>query len=389
LGPPIIVAQASEKHLPWGVWQFSYLSQPEPNLLLLKFSLTKDELVDQLSKIKPPGYYMSTDGGKTWRQSDRQNGYGPLCHRRNGDIVAIEARTSREIPKSNLPSPIGISSNGATKYYTLRDPYKISCDLWQQRYLLRKSAGQNRWERLPMMIKDPVGAVISYDPQGNDHANLGPFGEGGNHILELSDGSLLYIKTSIRLGLDRKPLPKWATYCLRSTDEGIHWTYHGMIACDDENQPLHGYCEPSVTLLPNGSLLAALRTERGWETNQRTGIMYLAQSYDGGKNWSLPRAINPFGVFPCLLMLKNGITVLSFGRPGVNLLFNADGHGDKWEGLTLLVNEGQRFTRTSGYTSLVSTGPDSFLISYDQFDYPNSRGEQRKTIFVREVTVKR
>lgn len=241
-----------------------------------------------------------------------------------------------------------------------------------------------------MMVKDPVGAVVSYDPPGNDYAILGSFGETmGNHILELSDGSLLYIKTSIRLGLDRKPLPKWATYCLRSTDEGIHWTYHGMIACDDENQPLHGYCEPSVTLLPNGSLLAALRTERGWETNQRTGIMYLAQSYDGGKNWSLPRAINPFGVFPHLLMLKNGITVLSFGRPGVNLLFNADGHGDKWEGLTLLVNEGQRFTRTSGYTSLVSTGPDSFLISYDQFDYPNSRGEQRKTIFVREVTVKR
>lgn len=389
LGQPVAVAQAGEKDLPWGIWQFSLLSQPEPGVLLVKFSQTEDKLVDKVSKIHPAGCAMSTDGGKTWQPGDAREGYGMLCHRLNGDILALETPASREIPKNQLPAPAGVSSNGGGDFYTLRDPLKIAPDLLPRWTLLRKPAGQTQWERMAMTIDDPVGAAISYDPPGKDYAILGTYGTGGNHLLELPDGSLLLIKTSIRLGPDRKPQPKWATYCLRSTDNGAHWKFHGMIACDDANQPLHGYCEPSVTVLPDGSLLAVLRTERGWETNQRTGIMYLAQSHDGGRNWSLPRAINPFGVFPRLLALDNGITVLSFGRPGVNLLFNIDGRGDKWEGLTLLVNEGQRFTRTSGYTCLIPTGPDRFLIAYDQFDYPNAQGEPRKTILVREITVVR
>ena len=45
-------------------------------------------------------------------------------------------------------------------------------------------------------------------------------------------------------------------------------------------------------------------------------------------------------------------------------------------------------TRTSGYTNLVATGPDSFLVAYDQFDFPNADGRPRKTILVRAVRVR-
>jgi len=69
----------------------------------------------------------------------------------------------------------------------------------------------------------------------------------------------------------------------------------------------------------------------------------------------------PFGVLPQLLTLDNGVTVLAFGRP--------------------------KQTRTSGYTSLVADGPDSFFIAYDQFDYPNPQGHPRKTILTRRLTV--
>ncbi|MFC1462557.1 hypothetical protein ACFLQU_03020 [Verrucomicrobiota bacterium] len=44
-------------------------------------------------------------------------------------------------------------------------------------------------------------------------------------------------------------------------------------------------------------------------------------------------------------------------------------------------------TRTSGYTSLIADGPDSFIIAYDQFDYPNADGDPRKTILVRRVSI--
>ena len=88
---------------------------------------------------------------------------------------------------------------------------------------------------------------------------------------------------------------------------------------------------------------------------------------------------------PRLLSLENGVTVLSFGRPGVHLLFTRD--GAKWEGLHTLIAEKKRQTRTSGYTGLIAVGPDRFLIAYDQFDYPNEEGQPRKTILVREVQV--
>ena len=40
-----------------------------------------------------------------------------------------------------------------------------------------------------------------------------------------------------------------------------------------------------------------------------------------------------------------------------------------------------------GYTDLVATGPDRFLIAYSHFKHPAENGELRKAILVREVTV--
>ena len=41
-----------------------------------------------------------------------------------------------------------------------------------------------------------------------------------------------------------------------------------------------------------------------------------------------------------------------------------------------------------GYTSLLATGPDRFLIIYSDFKYKNAAGEIRKAIKVREVIVR-
>ena len=136
--------------------------------------------------------------------------------------------------------------------------------------------------------------------------------------------------------------------------------------------------------------------------------MYRTRSADGGKTWEETEKLCPFGVLPQPLTLDNGVTVLAFGRPGVHLLFSRDGKGEEWQNPVHLVvesfegtcvsGEGYGFqkgedpegrpkqTRTSGYTSVVPTGPDSFLIAYDQFDYPDGNGEPRKAILVREIT---
>jgi len=102
-----------------------------------------------------------------------------------------------------------------------------------------------------------------------------------------------------------------------------------------------------------------------------------------------PKVIAPSGVLPKLLKLENGILALSSGRPGVQVRFSED--GEKWtEPLDFVpVTEADPHKDTCGYTSLLATGPDRFIIAYSHFKHPNEKGELRKAIMIREVQVTR
>jgi hypothetical protein len=118
--------------------------------------------------------------------------------------------------------------------------------------------------------------------------------------------------------------------------------------------------------------------------------MYVFTSADAGATWTQPRVFAPAGVMPRLLELENGVLVLSSGRPGVQLRFNADGKGEAWsEAVEMLPYENQKRHVSCGYTQLLATGPDRFLMVYSDFVYPAQKGQLRKAIKVREVTVTR
>jgi len=126
--------------------------------------------------------------------------------------------------------------------------------------------------------------------------------------------------------------------------------------------------------------------------------MYIVYSKDMGKTWSQPKKITDYGVFPQLLKLKNGVIVLSYGRPGIYLRFSTDNgktwgppitlHGVKPEGLTLSKYRKIRYQDTCGYTGLLAIGSDKFLIVYSDTTYYDKKGNLRKRIIVREVDVK-
>jgi hypothetical protein len=80
---------------------------------------------------------------------------------------------------------------------------------------------------------------------------------------------------------------------------------------------------------------------------------------------------------------------LSSGRPGVQLRFCADGRGKTWaQPIELMPYTDETDAVSCGYTSLLATGPDRFLIVYSDFKYKNAAGEIRKAIKVREVIVR-
>ena len=115
--------------------------------------------------------------------------------------------------------------------------------------------------------------------------------------------------------------------------------------------------------------------------------MYASWSKDMGKTWSKPKVITPNGVLPKLLKLENGILVLSSGRPGVQLRFSKD--GKKWSEPFDLVplTEKDPHKDTCGYTSLLTTGPNRFIIAYSHFKHVTDEGLVRKAIMIREVRV--
>ena len=405
LNEPVIVAQSEEAKHPWGVWQFPGITRIRPGLLAVMFSRTIDSGALDAEKHQPAGRRISSDGGKTWKLPKtplRFFGSRNSCTLSNGDVVCLQAPPAADIAKDRLPAPLGSCRHGYGGFYTVRDPLKMP-DGMGRWHLMRRPAGSDQWERRPAAVDDPDGGIPSYDSPDRPHAVM--HWTWLMQVLELPDGSLLNVQYGFRLGPDRKPHPKWESWCCRSTDGGLTWKFQGVIARDDE-QFLVGFTEPVLTVLPDGSLLAVLRTECA-----KSGPMYSTQSRDGGKTWDEPQSFHPFGVLPQLLTLGDGVTVLCFGRPGTHLLFSCDGQGRTWKNLTTLVAESysgtgidpadhgyqigkeargkRKQTRTSGYPGLLATGPDTFLVIYDQFDLPNAQGQPRKTILVRRVTVTR
>lgn len=397
---PTVVAQTDKERHPWGVWQFPGITRLDKHLLEVTFSRTVDSAsLDSAKKRYAPVAFTSADNGQTWLEAKQAFGASSACTLRNGDIICLEGPEEVDLPRKELP-PGTPWDHGYNGVYTMRDPLRMPENL-NRHFLLRKPAGQDEWERTPAAMDDPDGAITCYDPPKADHAVVR--WRRCHYIQELPDRTLLGVFYGARLGPDRKPYPKSQSYCLNSIDGGKTWHFLSVIARDD-NHPLAGYTEPFVSVLPDGSLLAVLRTECA-----KTGPMYRTRSIDGGKTWGAPEKLWPFGVLPQLLTLDNGVTVLAFGRPGVHLLFSNDGKGEEWSNAVHLVvesfektgidGEGYGFqkgenpkgrpkqTRTSGYTGLVATGPDSFMIAYDQFDYPNADGKPRKTILVRKFTV--
>jgi hypothetical protein len=80
---------------------------------------------------------------------------------------------------------------------------------------------------------------------------------------------------------------------------------------------------------------------------------------------------------------------LSSGRPGVQLRFCADGCGKTWtQPIELMPYTDENDAVSCGYTSLLATGLDRFLIVYSDFKYKDAAGEIRKAIKVREVSVR-
>jgi hypothetical protein len=376
---PVVVAVASRPEK-WGFFQFPSLARWEDGTLAAGWSMAADSIVSYGAGQSDRA--ISKDGGKTWTDPNGQKGVTGLLLP-NGD--RIEVLTPKAIKTSELRLAKPTGETGDTYAKAKQTLYRLS-ELppeVQGVCLSRLAKGQTQAVSERAVLDDPQALRYSL------HELFPIVWWGDLHVAR--DGSIVAgIYPGYRLRDDGSVDPKGGVFFYRSTDAGRSWKIQGRIpyqpdlAADPRGGERMGFTEPAFEILADGSFLCVARTTDGIGN----GPMYASRSRDQGRTWSRPKVIARSGVLPRLLRLANGVIVLSSGRPGVQLRFCADGGGRTWSGpFELLPYAHEQEQVSCGYTCLLVTGPNRFLMIYSDFKFPTPSGEMRKAIKVCEVTV--
>jgi hypothetical protein len=185
-------------------------------------------------------------------------------------------------------------------------------------------------------------------------------------IVECADGSLValmagWFKSDTALCPYGKGRPYSRSYVCRSTDGGQTWEYLTTIGYEQIGS--EGYNEGSMRRLPNGQLLAVLRTGNANDVNCQDNPIMGSVSRDDGRTWSKPERTGLAGAFPSLAVLSDGQLAMSYGRPGAMLAFSAD-NGRTWTDPTCI-----DATPYSGYTDVVELSRGVLLVGYGAAGY--------------------
>jgi hypothetical protein len=386
LAEPSVISVASKPER-WGHFQFPDIARTQNGAIAAKWNMAEDAMEAYGNNATPSA--VSVDGGKTWKPNPKpwdesETNEGVLLP--NGDQIKIMTPKPIKTDELQLPKSVGNADLGyGTDAQIL---YKLT-ELPASRqgvFLARRKKGEHVWKDEQATLDDPQ--ALRYSLRG-----MLPVVWWGD-LKVAADGSVVAgVYPGFYLKKDGTPDPKSATFFYRSTDQGHSWKilgripYQADVKIDTSGNRHQGFTEPAFEILADGTYLCVLRT-----TDRLNGPMYASRSTDQGKTWSKPEVITASGVLPKLLQLKNGITVVAAGRPGVQVRFSNDGKGKVWtNGFEMLPfeinNKGMADQVSCGYTGLLETGPDKFLVIYSDFLFKNAQGETRKAIKVREITV--
>ncbi|WP_157943866.1 MULTISPECIES: sialidase family protein [Arenibacter] len=201
------------------------------------------------------------------------------------------------------------------------------------------------------------------------------------NIVGLNDGSLL-MSMYLRSGDKKSVENKFRDIVLKSTDRGKTWHYLSTVAFDmSEDNRGEGFNEASLLVRPDGKINCYMRSGASYQASlgssnnndwdnkmpfsfgQQTPI-YKSVSVDGGKSWSIPDPITSHGVWPDTALMKNGITALTYGRPGNWIMFN-EGESDNWGPIIPFYND--LYPPDCGnYVSVAEVAPDILLVVYSR-----------------------
>lgn len=324
VGKPFLLAESAAHG--WGVLSHPRVIRVSDNLIVVRYYVGGDNanwdspIVQDMPYRSPA---VSYDGGKTWSYGEDQ--LSPLLAK-----------------------------------YTYYWGWDVS--LPDGGSILGRDDSAIRVNRFGEVIEGPWTVVI----RTNGHSAGGPWHRGA----VLPDGRLVAV--SYYDGVDFKGKTKGSFHFVVSHDTGRTWEVVSRVAGPEDVPWGHawlgfdGPCEASVA----GSdrrIICVARTGTKmftpFEAAKSAIRMLQAVSHDGGKSWKRG-ALRMEGVYPRLCVMKNGLFVLTYGRPGNHMAFSGD-QGRTWVAETPLTPAD---ANTSGYCDVVEVTPGKLLVVFDAFN---------------------
>ena len=377
LSDPIVVSQAPVDISGWGYWQFPVMEKSPDGAIHLSFHIDKDSAE---AYGHPKAHFLSEDNGASWHEEKGFEGFGCLVE--NGDFISPHESFSIPVEQLELPEPVGYY---ISKYYDKKfNLYRYSelPEKAQGCYIKRKKSNSDKFgiEKIKIMPDDLLAQ------EGSGVIPIQFFWR-----MRMFPGNKLCAPSYFRRYEDGAPTVDCPCQFIVSEDNGYSWNIVGEVKykpCKNDEHPeiRNGFTEPDVTRLSDGSYFCLLRTTVG----QQSGPLMYSKSSDEMKTWSEPEYFDKLGVWPELLTLGNGVTLASYGRPGLYLRATGDPTALSWdEPIEIIVpNYKEPQKNTCSYTSMIPIDDENFLLAYSSFDYPDENGAKRKTILVRQINAK-
>lgn len=372
-----VIVDVADKDYRWGEFQFPDLCRDLNDNLVATWSMGEDA-VTAYGKDKI-GVKKSYDNSKTWQDSKDEIIHGGI-ETPNKDLIAIYTPPALKVSDLDLGEPFfpPIESYGRVMTFYNYDDLPVEL---KGVYLKGAEKGKEEWKIVQVSLSD--SAIVR-------HIDSGWFPLVWWGDMEVDSDNFLTVLTypSFYKEGDSVSISEVVSY--NTCDNGYSWNIAGKITYNydpalDKNgakRSFWGYMEPAFEILQNGTYITVFRTTDGFGNIP----MYVSYSHDKGYNWCQPQVIAPSGVLPRLLQLKNGVLVMSSGRPGVQLCFSIDGNGKEWTNAFEMIPYKNEEEVICGYTGLLPLDKKSFLIIYSDFKHLVSNSP-RKAILIRKVTV--
>lgn len=376
LDKPVVVAQGlSYKELKWGPYQFPRIGFTVNGEIYCIFSNKPDS-----PKHYEGGrlYYISTDYGETWHPANKKVITRDLLMSNGCYFQGVNIKNAYESQKIKNKKESFLSDNGKIRVFladekeTIYDNSFYCKEYDPKTKVLREFKSIIHWPFMPLVERNGVvlttsslAAVAQKFKVGNDlYMALYSYG------FDSKTGKIKDETSNI--------------YIFKSQDSARNWYFISQILPERHTLPEDstGLFEPYILQIPNGEFLIVMRTGNGLPS-------LCARSIDKCENWTKLIKFEDIGVSPKGLNLPCGVTLVSYGRPGIYI--KASGYKDcrTWQKPVKLNVGGDTVSKSWSnsccYTSMLALKDDEALIAYSNFKY---NGEEKKTILVQKIKIK-